>query len=57
MTTMPQWISDTIGALMAWMIDAGVTEIVITQEGATWGIEAPPVKWGVTSIEDERDAG
>ena len=36
MTTMPEWISDTIAALMAWMREAGVTEIVITQDGATW---------------------
>ena len=33
---MPSWISDTIGSLMAWMREAGVTEIVITTEGATW---------------------
>jgi len=33
---MPTWISDTIGALMSWMRDHGVAEIIITQEGATW---------------------
>jgi len=35
-TKMPTWISDTIGTIMAWMREAGVTEIIITQEGATW---------------------
>ena len=38
MTTakMPPWISETIGVIMVWMREHGVTEINITQEGAEW---------------------
>ena len=34
--TAPEWIERTISGVRDWMRGAGVTEIIITQEGATW---------------------